>query len=214
MSAVGLSMHATGHPGRAVPRQGSIKGLSRSGFHRMAYVAWGQPNDLPPVVCVHGLTRNGRDFDRLAAGAGARSLCGLPRCGGAGSERLAQGSGRLCPAAILRRSDGADRSSRRRAGRLARHLHGRADRHDSGRPAGDADPPSGPQRCRAVHSAPGAGTDRRLCRQGSALCGSGEPRGLSAADPCAGRRNGRRGLAAFRRIRASPPAGRQLWPRL
>jgi pimeloyl-ACP methyl ester carboxylesterase len=32
----------------------------------MAYVAWGQPNDLPPVVCVHGLTRNGRDFDRLA----------------------------------------------------------------------------------------------------------------------------------------------------
>ncbi|HEY8015793.1 MAG TPA: alpha/beta hydrolase [Dongiaceae bacterium] len=63
MSAVGMSTDAIGH---AVPRQGSIKGLSRSGFHRMAYVAWGQPNDLPPIVCVHGLTRNGRDFDRLA----------------------------------------------------------------------------------------------------------------------------------------------------
>lgn len=48
-------------------RAGRIRGLSRTGFHWMAYVAWGLPNDLPPVVCVHGLTRNGRDFDRLAA---------------------------------------------------------------------------------------------------------------------------------------------------
>ena len=48
-------------------RAGRIRGLSRTGFHWMAYVAWGRPNDLPPVVCVHGLTRNGRDFDRLAA---------------------------------------------------------------------------------------------------------------------------------------------------
>jgi pimeloyl-ACP methyl ester carboxylesterase len=47
-------------------RAGHVLGLSRSGFHRMAYVAWGQPNERPPVICVHGLTRNGRDFDRLA----------------------------------------------------------------------------------------------------------------------------------------------------
>ena len=63
MSAAGLSMRARTHPAM---RQGAIKGLSRSGFHRMAYVAWGEPNHLPPVVCVHGLTRNARDFDRLA----------------------------------------------------------------------------------------------------------------------------------------------------
>lgn len=48
-------------------RAGRIRGLSRTGFHWMSYVAWGRPNHLPPVVCVHGLTRNGRDFDRLAA---------------------------------------------------------------------------------------------------------------------------------------------------
>jgi pimeloyl-ACP methyl ester carboxylesterase len=31
----------------------------------MAWVEFGPP-DAPPVVCVHGLTRQGRDFDRLA----------------------------------------------------------------------------------------------------------------------------------------------------
>ncbi|HEY2112553.1 MAG TPA: alpha/beta hydrolase [Dongiaceae bacterium] len=68
MSAAGLSTYVPGRPTTPLAmRQGSIRGLSRSGFHRMAYVAWGQPNDRPPVICVHGLTRNGRDFDRLAA---------------------------------------------------------------------------------------------------------------------------------------------------
>ena len=42
-------------------------GLTTSGFHRIAYTEWGRPSDLPTVVCVHGLTRNGRDFDYLAA---------------------------------------------------------------------------------------------------------------------------------------------------
>ncbi|WP_336001398.1 alpha/beta fold hydrolase [Halorientalis halophila] len=31
----------------------------------MHYSAWGDPSD-PPVLCVHGLSRNGRDFDPLA----------------------------------------------------------------------------------------------------------------------------------------------------
>ena len=31
----------------------------------MAFTRWGDP-DAPPVVCVHGLTRTGRDFDALA----------------------------------------------------------------------------------------------------------------------------------------------------
>ena len=47
---------------------GYVRCLSKAGFHRMAYVDWRppQPSVAPPVVCVHGLTRNGRDFDRLA----------------------------------------------------------------------------------------------------------------------------------------------------
>ena len=38
--------------------------------HRMAYWLWGDPNAAHLVVCVHGLTRQGRDFDTLA-----RALC-------------------------------------------------------------------------------------------------------------------------------------------
>ena len=47
-------------------REGSVSYLLTDGFHRMAYAEWG-PQDAPPVICVHGLTRQGRDFDRLAA---------------------------------------------------------------------------------------------------------------------------------------------------
>lgn len=36
------------------------------GGHRMAYWQWGQPDSGHVVVCVHGLTRQGRDFDVLA----------------------------------------------------------------------------------------------------------------------------------------------------
>ncbi|MBV8224369.1 MAG: alpha/beta hydrolase, partial [Verrucomicrobia bacterium] len=36
------------------------------GFHRISYTEWGQASARPPVICVHGLTRNGRDFDCLA----------------------------------------------------------------------------------------------------------------------------------------------------
>ena len=45
----------------------SFLSLTTSGFHRIAYTEWGKPNGSPTVLCVHGLTRNGRDFDYLAA---------------------------------------------------------------------------------------------------------------------------------------------------
>ena len=43
----------------------------------LGYVDWGPPDAERVVVCVHGLTRNARDFDRLAqaiAGRGMRAL--------------------------------------------------------------------------------------------------------------------------------------------
>jgi pimeloyl-ACP methyl ester carboxylesterase len=43
----------------------SVRYLLGGAFHRMAYTAWGDPAS-PVLVCVHGLTRNGRDFDALA----------------------------------------------------------------------------------------------------------------------------------------------------
>ena len=37
-----------------------------TGSHRVAYTEWGDPGNPRVLVCVHGLTRNGRDFDALA----------------------------------------------------------------------------------------------------------------------------------------------------
>jgi pimeloyl-ACP methyl ester carboxylesterase len=46
--------------------QGSFLSLSPAGFHRIAYLDWGNPAAGHVVVCVHGLSRNSRDFDYLA----------------------------------------------------------------------------------------------------------------------------------------------------
>jgi len=47
------------------PRQITIKYLLDGAFFRMACTIWGD-REAPPVICVHGLTRQGRDFDALA----------------------------------------------------------------------------------------------------------------------------------------------------
>ena len=44
----------------------SFLSLSPGGFHRVAYLDWGNPAADHVVVCVHGLSRNSRDFDFLA----------------------------------------------------------------------------------------------------------------------------------------------------
>lgn len=46
--------------------QKAVQCLSPSGLHRMAYTEWGERDNPRVLVCVHGLTRNGRDFDDLA----------------------------------------------------------------------------------------------------------------------------------------------------
>ena len=40
--------------------------LSASGFHRIVYSEWPGPPGAPTLMCVHGLTRNGKDFDTIA----------------------------------------------------------------------------------------------------------------------------------------------------
>jgi pimeloyl-ACP methyl ester carboxylesterase len=71
------------------PRQHRLRYLLAGGFHGLAWTEWG-PEDGAAVVCVHGLTRNGRDFDPLAralAERGRRVLCpDLP--GRGASDRL------------------------------------------------------------------------------------------------------------------------------
>jgi pimeloyl-ACP methyl ester carboxylesterase len=47
-------------------KTGDVLGLSAGGFHRMHYYEWGEAANPRVLICVHGLTRNGRDFDYLA----------------------------------------------------------------------------------------------------------------------------------------------------
>jgi pimeloyl-ACP methyl ester carboxylesterase len=43
-------------------------GISEEGFHRVVYTEWGSPSpENPPIICVHGLTRNRHDFDAIAS---------------------------------------------------------------------------------------------------------------------------------------------------
>lgn len=56
------------------PRREDVAALGPGGFTRVAYVEWG-PRDADQVVlCVHGLTRNGRDFDFLARRLAMRGI--------------------------------------------------------------------------------------------------------------------------------------------
>jgi pimeloyl-ACP methyl ester carboxylesterase len=60
------------------PRLASYLGLSLDGFHRLAYWQWGPAEAELTLVCVHGLTRQARDFDVLArtfARRGWRVIC-------------------------------------------------------------------------------------------------------------------------------------------
>lgn len=47
-------------------REGSVQCIGPHGLHRMAYTEWGDRDNPRVVICAHGLTRNGRDFDDLA----------------------------------------------------------------------------------------------------------------------------------------------------
>jgi pimeloyl-ACP methyl ester carboxylesterase len=44
----------------------NLRVLTPHGFYRISYAEWAGPAGAPTVLCVHGLTRNGRDFDTLA----------------------------------------------------------------------------------------------------------------------------------------------------
>jgi pimeloyl-ACP methyl ester carboxylesterase len=48
------------------PRLDFVTCASPAGLHRQAYWEWGDPDNDKVLLCVHGLTRTGRDFDSLA----------------------------------------------------------------------------------------------------------------------------------------------------
>ena len=62
-------------------------------FHRLAYVEWPGPSrDAPVLLCVHGLTRNGRDFDMLAQALAAHYRVVCPDLPGRGKSDWLEGA--------------------------------------------------------------------------------------------------------------------------
>ncbi len=59
------------------PARRRVQCASPSGLHWMSYLEWGARDNPRIVVCVHGLTRCGRDFDFLARAlaSGYRVIC-------------------------------------------------------------------------------------------------------------------------------------------
>ena len=77
---------------RTAPRHGAVRYLLAGAFHAMAHTEWGDRAN-PAVVCVHGLTRTGRDFDVLADALADRFWVLCPDLPGRGaSDWLPDGS--------------------------------------------------------------------------------------------------------------------------
>lgn len=59
-------------PAADEPRLRTVTCAHPGGLHRLAYWEWGEADNPDVVLCVHGLTRSGRDFDPLARRLSAR----------------------------------------------------------------------------------------------------------------------------------------------
>ena len=83
------------------PRLNHVQCLDTGGLHRMAYWEWGDPANARVLVCVHGLSRQGRDFDGLAQALNAEYRVVCPDVVGRGrSDWLADPMGYQIPAYV------------------------------------------------------------------------------------------------------------------
>ena len=91
-----------------------VQCLDARGLHRMAYWEWGDPAQRRVLVCVHGLSRQGRDFDALARAMRGELPRRLPRRGRPRRVRPARRPDGLRAAELRRRHGDAARAPRRR----------------------------------------------------------------------------------------------------
>jgi len=83
------------------PRLHRVQCLGARGLHRMAYWEWGDPANDRVLVGVHGLARQGRDFDTFARAMQGEYRVVCPDVVGRGeSDRLVDPSGYQVPAYV------------------------------------------------------------------------------------------------------------------
>jgi len=83
------------------PRLNHVQCLDTRGLHRMAYWEWGDATNPRVLVCVHGLSRQGRDFDVLARAMRGEYRVVCPDVVGRGeSDALADPMGYQLPAYV------------------------------------------------------------------------------------------------------------------
>ena len=76
------------------PRFDEVQCLGPAGFHTMRWTEWGDAGNPRALICVHGLTRVGRDFDLLARRLALHYRVVCPDVMGRGrSDRLRDPSG-------------------------------------------------------------------------------------------------------------------------
>ncbi len=68
------------------PQQKYVNCQNPKGSHKTAYFQWGNPGPTPPIICVHGLTRNAHDFDKLAQALSHRTQVLCPDVVGRGQS--------------------------------------------------------------------------------------------------------------------------------
>jgi len=85
----------------AEPRLEHLQCLDALGLHKMAYWEWGERDNPHVLLCVHGLSRQGRDFDTLARALSTRYRVVCPDVVGRGrSDWLTDPMGYQVPAYV------------------------------------------------------------------------------------------------------------------
>ena len=83
------------------PRLRRVQCLDARGLHRMAYWEWGEPTSKRVLVCAHGVSRQGRDFDTLARAMSGEFRVVCPDVSGRGeSDWLADPAAYQLPAYV------------------------------------------------------------------------------------------------------------------
>ena len=93
------------------PRLNHVQCLDSRGLHRMAYWEWGDAANPRVLVCVHGLSRQGLDFDTLGSALAADFRVIAPDVVGRGqSDWLADPTGYQLPGYVADMPAGCTRS--------------------------------------------------------------------------------------------------------